>query len=1105
MKKITLLILSIFFSISYGQTCSHTLVMYDAYDDTWNGASVDIVVNNNVVVNTTGPANGVTGDTLEFDAASGDTITLENWVSGDWDNEISWEILDGAGVIIESGSFGGSANATAYCTPPPPCSHTLVMYDAYDDTWNGASVDIVVNNNVVVNTTGPANGVTGDTLEFDAASGDTITLENWVSGDWDNEISWEILDGAGVIIESGSFGGSANATANCPSCLPPSDLAVSSITTTSAIVSWTAGGSETLWNIEVVDISAGNTVTGTATHSGVTDNPFSLTGLTSGGNHYEVYIQADCGSGIASAWAGPVSFTSLCEAISSFPWTEDFESVTAPALPSCFSELNNNSDTDYWNTYSGYGNSGSNAVGLYTDFNGGSNDDYLILPQFTLTGSERLLYNVRARSANEPNDYKVVLSTTGNSAADFTIDLLDLTTVSSTTYEEQIIDLSAYSGDIYIAIHVPSGGLDGWYIYFDDFTVEVPSVDTMDWNNLQWVQPTADASSGSTTLVTVEVGTQISAYSQGYKAGLTDTTTGSAAAGVECWIGIHNEDTDPSTWPSSAWNIATFDSDQGNNDEYLLTTTNAPIGTNYVASRWRVNSGLYTYGGYNGPWDGLTNTSVELVVTPVAGDTFGTATDLPFTISPEGAGCVSHNLSVDFSTSGPGYTASGLSSQGTTGPGYDAFFNWTATTDGLRWWGNGTGNPYISILDSSGNEIDYSTYGQSDVVLQGWSVGDELVIRIFDYGTSQVHVQFCLELFSLPQAPNCAENLAPTGTDIPFNNGAVTISWDAPTTGPAPTDYEVFWGTESGNLSSIGLVGDPTMTSVNITGLEYGGTYYFSVVPQNGGTLASGCSEASFTVENASIPFNCDFENFPAGFTEASGAYGSPTGTISTWGTADFLNDATLQKGAKVNIWSTSTDEYLISPSFDLSSGTHFLNVKAGITDYNSSSADPVGMDPGDDYVSILQSEDDGSTWTELYRWDSNSGLINESSSISEITLSSTSSTVKFAFYAFSGVSGGDYDFHITDFRITSTSLGIEDSSISLFNYFPNPVNDMLTIRAQKDVDHITVYNMLGQVVKRQSPNTRDCTVDLSAMQTGAYFVKVSIDNTVETVRILKN
>ena len=85
------------------------------------------------------------------------------------------------------------------------------------------------------------------------------------------------------------------------------------------------------------------------------------------------------------------------------------------------------------------------------------------------------------------------------------------------------------------------------------------------------------------------------------------------------------------------------------------------------------------------------------------------------------------------------------------------------------------------------------------------------------------------------------------------------------------------------------------------------------------------------------------------------------------------------------------------------------------------------------------------------------------------------------------------------------TPLSVDDQTLKQFTYFPNPVSDVLTIKAQKDVDNITVYNMLGQVVKRQTPNTRDCTVDLSAMQTGAYFVQVSIDNSIETVRILKN
>ena len=88
--------------------------------------------------------------------------------------------------------------------------------------------------------------------------------------------------------------------------------------------------------------------------------------------------------------------------------------------------------------------------------------------------------------------------------------------------------------------------------------------------------------------------------------------------------------------------------------------------------------------------------------------------------------------------------------------------------------------------------------------------------------------------------------------------------------------------------------------------------------------------------------------------------------------------------------------------------------------------------------------------------------------------------------------------------EVECVPLGLDDPSMSEFTYFPNPVNDQLTINSQRDVKDITVYNMLGQVVVRQTPNMRNCTIDMSSMQTGAYFVQVSIGNTVETVRVLK-
>jgi hypothetical protein len=543
---------------------------------------------------------------------------------------------------------------------------------------------------------------------------------------------------------------------------------------------------------------------------------------------YEVYVQTDCGSGDTSPWAGPVSFTTACDAISSFPWTEDFESVTTPALPSCFSELNNNSDTDYWKTYSSYGTSSSKAAGMFTDYNAGNNDDYLILPQFTLTGNERLKYSVRAHSSGEPNDYKVVLSTTGNSAADFTTDLMALTTVSSTSHEENIISLSAYSGDVYIAIHIPSGGLDGWYIYFDDFTVEaLPSCSA----------PTAITSSSITT-----------------------------SSAELSWIAGDSE---------TLWNIEVVDVTAG-----------------------------------------------------------GTATG-------------------------------------------------TATYAGVT-------NPYSLTGLSSNN--DYEVYVQADC-----GAGD-------------------------------------------------TSAWAGP---------------------------------------------------------------VSFTTEPAPIVPNYanDFSTFPGEFwSQGIGALNAgPAGSTSQW-TSEVFGNSGDSGAAYVNVYYSSFSggnlDWLISPMFDLSSGNHYLNFNVALTGFFSTNSTTFAAD---DFVTLMVSEDNGSTWSELYRWDSNNSPSASGDAIPEIDLSSYTSMTKFAFYAESNAGNIDNDFFIDDFQITTTSLGIEEASVSQFTYFPNPVNDVLTIKAQKVVEDITVFNMLGQVVKRQTPNTRDCTVDLSAMQTGAYFVQVSIGNTVETVRILKN
>ena len=120
--------------------------------------------------------------------------------------------------------------------------------------------------------------------------------------------------------------------------------------------------------------------------------------------------------------------------------------------------------------------------------------------------------------------------------------------------------------------------------------------------------------------------------------------------------------------------------------------------------------------------------------------------------------------------------------------------------------------------------------------------------------------------------------------------------------------------------------------------------------------------------------------------------------------------------------------------------------------------------------------------------------------------LSGLDSAQAYDVYVQTNCDAGDTSAWAGPFSFTTAStLEIDTESKSNFTFFPNPVNNVLTIKAQASIDSITVYNMLGQAVVRSTPNTTTTTVDMSGLQTGAYFVQVSINNSIETVRVIKN
>ncbi|MDD3644726.1 MAG: fibronectin type III domain-containing protein [Bacteroidales bacterium] len=146
-------------------------------------------------------------------------------------------------------------------------------------------------------------------IEYKAASSGTWTTQTvnnptYTMTDLQPTTSYEIrvksLCGAGV---ESAYTTVVSFTTAAPPCVVPTNLAISSISSTGATATWTAGGSETSWEFEYRLIGAADWTTQT-----VTTPTYSMTGLQPS-TAYEVRVKSLCDDGEESAYTEPVSFT----------------------------------------------------------------------------------------------------------------------------------------------------------------------------------------------------------------------------------------------------------------------------------------------------------------------------------------------------------------------------------------------------------------------------------------------------------------------------------------------------------------------------------------------------------------------------------------------------------------------------------------------------------------------------------------------------------------------------------------------------------------------------------------------------------------------------
>ncbi len=244
-------------------------------------------------------------------------------------------------------------------------------------------------------------------------------------------------------------------------CPVPTALAYADVTTNSVVLSWTAGGSETAWQI-CINNNEDDLVD-------VTENPYTLTGLTPA-TTYSIKVRANCGDTDGnSQWTSAVSFTTECEALAvdaDHPYTEGFEDVTASyAIPTCWERIVEY--TSYGSTYPyvySYGaHNGSKCLYMYSYPYYDTYENIIALPEMNSISTLQISLWAKA-SSTIPENFEIGYIKNGvfTSVQSFTL---------TTTYQQFTAYLNGAPADaekIAIRAHHSSSSIT---VYVDDIEV----------------------------------------------------------------------------------------------------------------------------------------------------------------------------------------------------------------------------------------------------------------------------------------------------------------------------------------------------------------------------------------------------------------------------------------------------------------------------------------------------------------------------------------------------------------------------------------------------------------------------------------------------------
>jgi hypothetical protein len=113
-----------------------------------------------------------------------------------------------------------------------------------------------------------------------------------------------------------------------------------------------------------------------------------------------------------------------------------------------------------------------------------------------------------------------------------------------------------------------------------------------------------------------------------------------------------------------------------------------------------------------------------------------------------------------------------------------------------------------------------------------------------------------------------------------------------------------------------------------------------------------------------------------------------------------------------------------------------------------------------------------------------------------------------------SGLTAGTYTVAYTDVNgcmntmnvIVGTQVGITETGIFSFSVYPNPSNGIINLTLSNLYDNeanVEIWNVLGEIVYSTSVNTASSQLNIEAIGSGTYFIRVQTGSKIETSKII--